>query len=161
MMKQLDSLISPVTKANVLLKAFGFSKVPLLFLCGTKVIQIDSQICQIEIPFRRIVKNHLGSLYFGALAIGADACVGLLATHKIMEQKQNISLVFKSFQAEFLKRAEGPTQFVCSQGQEMDKMIQETLLTGQRVHQKFQARAICQDELVAEFVLELSLKQKS
>lgn len=161
MRKQLDSFISPITKANVLLKAFGFSKVPLLFLSGTKVIQIDSQNCRVEIPFRRIVKNHLGSLYFGALAIGADACVGLLATHKIMEQKQNISLVFKSFQADFLKRAEGPTQFVCSQGDEMDKMIQETLQTGQRVHKKFQAQAICQNEVVAEFVLELSLKQKS
>ena len=161
MRKQLDSFINPVTQANVLLKAFGFSKVPLLFLSGTKVVHIDSKSCRVEIPFRRVVKNHLGSMYFGALAIGADACVGLLATHKIREQNQKIGLVFKSFQADFLKRAEGHTQFVCVEGEIIDRMIQETIKTGQRVHEKIKAQAFCQNEIVAEFVLELSLKQKS
>ncbi len=143
-----------------MLKAFGITKVPLLFATGARVTEIDSDHCVIRIPFIRIVKNHLGSLYFGALAIGADACIGFLAAHKIYYSGEKISLVFKSFEAQFLKRAEGATLFICEQGPEIDDMIAEALTKNERVTRKIKARAETNGEVVAEFTLELSLKPK-
>jgi acyl-coenzyme A thioesterase PaaI-like protein len=160
MKNKFSDFIQPHIKANLLLKAFAISKVPLLFISGARVVSITEDSCCIEIPYRKIVKNHLGSLYFGAQAIGADACVGLLATDKIIKKNKNIHLIFKTFQANFLKRAEGPTQFICEQGPLIDQMIAETLSTKERVSQKIQAVAICQNETVSEFELELSLKAK-
>ncbi len=144
-----------------MLKAFGITRVPLLFATGARVQEITDSQCIIRIPFIKIVKNHWGSLYFGALAIGADACVGLLAAHKIYNSGENIGLVFKSFEAQFLKRAEGPTLFICEQGDVVDQMIEETLQSGERVNQKIAARAEVDGEIVAEFMLELSLKLKA
>ena len=159
-MKQLESLVTEKTKANLMLKAFSATKVPLLFATGASVKSIDDSSCVIKIPFTKIVKNHLGSLYFGALAIGADACVGMLAAHKISLSGEKVSLVFKSFEVQFLKRAEGSTHFICDEGASIDQMISETLVTGERVNQKIQGRAEVQGETVAEFTLELSLKKK-
>lgn len=151
-------MISKKTKANLILKAFSLTKVPLLFLTGAKVKEINSQSCTVQMPFKKLVKNHLGSVYFGALAIGADACVGFLAADKIYDSKKNVNLVFKSFRAQFLKRAVGPVLFICDEGPLIDEMLQETLRTGERVNRMIPARAEVQNEIVAEFELELSLK---
>ncbi len=148
------------TKANLMLKAFGLGKVPLLFITGASVESIDNNHCNIRMPFTKIVKNHLGSLYFGALAIGADSCVGLLAAYQIEKENEKISLVFKSFQSQFLKRAVGPTEFQCHEGEKIAELIKKCLQTGERHHDLIKAQALCQGEVVAEFQLELSLKKK-
>lgn len=160
MRKQLESLLTETTRANLMLKGFSLTKVPLLFITGAKVQTIDDTHCVIKMPFSKIVKNHLGSLYFGALSIGADACVGLLANYKIRKRHQKMSLVFKSFDAKFLKRAEGPTLFICDQGHIIDQMIQQTLTSGQRITKNIEAYAMVGDEKVAHFKLGLSLKSK-
>ena len=67
----------------------------------------------------------------------------------------------KSFNAEFLKRAVGKTTFICEEGDVIDQMIQDVLEKNERVTQVINAYAITQGEKVAEFQLELSLKQKA
>lgn len=161
MINQLDSYISDKAKAKIMFKAFGLLKVPLIFFTGANVSHIDAQSCHVDMPFSRRNKNHWGSLYFGALAIGADACIGMLASYKIYQRKEKISLVFKSFEAEFLKRAMGKTRFICEEGTTIDELIDQAIKSGERVHKKIKAIAVVQDETVAEFVLELSLKKKS
>ncbi len=63
------------------------------------------------------------SMYFGALSVGADCAAGSLAMHLVKQQPELISLVFKDFSAEFLKRAEGDVEFCCCQGQEIAKVV--------------------------------------
>lgn len=150
--------LSENAKSTLLMRAFGLTKVPLLFFCSPRVTEISNASCQVRMPFRKIIKNHLGSVYFGALAIGADTCVGMLAMDKIRRSNRPISLVFKDFKANFLKRAEGDTLFVCDAGLEMDQLIERVLSTGERQNQTFPARALVQGEIVAEFELTLSLK---
>lgn len=142
------------------MRAFGMTKIPLLFFCSPRVIEISDEACRVLLPFRKIVKNHLGGMYFGALAIGADTCVGMLAFRKIEKSGKKISLIFKSFKADFQKRAEGDTLFVCEEGAEIDAMIERVLASGERVSHPIKAQAVVNGEVVAEFVLELSLKLK-
>jgi acyl-coenzyme A thioesterase PaaI-like protein len=160
MRKQLESLLPNVTKANLMLKAFSLTKVPLLFLTGCKVIEMNKTTCKLKMPFKKIVKNHLGSVYFGALSIGADACIGTLATQKIYESNHKINLIFKSFNAQFLKRAMGSTIFICEEGLEIESMVEKAISSKERVNQVITAFAVVGDEKVAEFKLELSLKLK-
>jgi acyl-coenzyme A thioesterase PaaI-like protein len=142
------------------MRAFGLFKIPLLFMASPRVIELSDKACQVEIPFRKIVKNHVGSMYFGALAIGADTCVGMLAFEKIKKSKKPIQLIFKDFTARFIKRAEGDTLFVCEAGAAIDELIELALTSGDRVHRAIPAKAFVGSELVAEFELTLSLKLK-
>ena len=55
-------------------------------------------------------------MYFGVLSVGADITGGFLAMKYIRASKSKISLIFKDFHADFLKRAEGDVHFLCSEG---------------------------------------------
>ena len=152
--------VSDSTRKTWTMRAFGIAKVPLLFMASPKVLILNDSECHVEIPFRKIVKNHLGSMYFGALAIGADTCVGMLAFEQIYNSGEKVSLVFKDFSINFLKRAEGPTTFVCKKGHEVNALLEQTLSSGKRAHKTLEGYALCHGETVAEFQLTLSLKKK-
>jgi len=157
--------ISKELKATWFIRSFGLSKVPLIFYCRPSVVKLTEKITVIKIPFKRRNKNHLKSMYFGALSVGADVAGGVLAMHLIQKSGHNISLVFKDFRADFLKRPEGDTYFTCNDGVAVIDLIDEAVKTGERVNMPLKITAtvpeLSEDEPVAEFVLTLSLKDKS
>ena len=55
-------------------------------------------------------------MYFGVLSVGADVTGGFLAMKYIKSSKSRMSLIFKDFHADFLKRAEGHVHFKCDDG---------------------------------------------
>jgi Domain of unknown function (DUF4442) len=150
--------------ATLYLRYFGFTKIPLILFVRPSVYQIYNDLAVIKIPFRRRVKNHLGSMYFGAMSIGADLAAGILAFRKIKEQKQKISLIFKNFNVDFYKRAEGHTYFSCNDGNKIEDLIKRAIETEERVEEIVRVTATVPtefgDEPVAQFKLTMSLKKK-
>ena len=137
----------------------GLFKIPLLFYVSPKIIAISPDSCIVKIKLRRRTKNHLNSMYFGAMAVGADVAVGLHAFYLSELKKAKISLAFKSFNAEFLKRAESDVNFICEEGNKIIKMIEESMIEGKRVNEMIDVQAInSSNEMVAKFTMELSLK---
>ncbi|NDG84549.1 MAG: DUF4442 domain-containing protein [Proteobacteria bacterium] len=152
-------------KETLFLKLFSFAKIPLLFAAGPRIVTLSDDSCVISLPFKRGNRNHLGSMYFGALCIGADAAGGLIAAKLLRDLESGKgSLIFKDFKAEFLKRAEGETFFTCSNGAEIKKAVEQAWSTGERVQLPVPVTATVPskfgDEPVALFVLTLSLKVK-
>ncbi len=150
-------------KSTLELYLFGFFKVPMIFFCRPRIVVFDEEKVEVKIPLRRRTKNHLNSMYFGALAVGADVAGGFIAYDQIKRSGNKVSLVFKDFTAAFHKRPEAAVHFTCSDGLLIKKMIAETLTTKERVSELVKITATCpsiSDELVAEFTLTLSLKSK-
>ena len=147
------------------LRAFSLAKIPLLFMASPSVVSLNENECVIQLPFKKRNKNHLGSMYFGALCIGADAAGGLIA-FKIFDQIKDAkcSLIFKDFKANFLKRAEGDTLFSCKEGALIKAAVMKAYETGERtdlpVHVIATVPSRFGSEPVAEFTLTLSLKVK-
>jgi acyl-coenzyme A thioesterase PaaI-like protein len=147
------------------MRLFGWLKIPLLASVRPSVIELSETRCVVRIPLRRWSKNHLGSMYFGALAIGADCAGGLLAMDQIKRSGGGVSLVFKSFQASFLKRTESDVYFICEEGAAIRDQVARTLASEERITEPMHVQAAVQladgsFEPVAEFTLELSLKRK-
>jgi acyl-coenzyme A thioesterase PaaI-like protein len=161
---QVSGRLSAVTQANLYLKAFGVTKVPLLGFISPTVLELSDSRCEIKIPLNYRTKNHLGSLYFGVLSAGADVAGGLMAMRLIQASGQPVSLVFKDFHADFLKRAEGDTHFLCESGDQISELVKKTIETGERQNLQVQVVAIVPSlspEPVAQFTLTLSLKKRS
>lgn len=152
--------LKPATRGTLLLRTYGWTQWPLLALTKPKVVELNEHACRILMPFRKLIKNHHGSVYFGALAMGADACVGVLAFEKIRKSGHTISFIFKSFEAEFLQRAEGAVVFICNSGEKIDELIESAVTTQERVNAKIPAMACVDGEEVCRFQLELSIKVK-
>jgi len=155
--------ISGKRLATIYLRYFGITKIPLILFVRPSVYQIKEENVIIKIPFRRRVKNHLGSMYFGAMSIGADLAAGFLAFRKIQERNLRISLIFKNFSADFLKRAEGHTLFSCNDGKIIESLINKAIDSGERVEETINVTATVPnefgDEPVAQFKLTMSLKK--
>ena len=148
------------------LRLFGWLRIPLLASVRPRVLELTGDRCVVEVPLRRWTRNHLGSMYFGALAIGADCAAGLLAMDHIRRSGREVSLVFKAFQAQFLRRPESDVRFTCQEGAAVRELVARALADGARVTAPLAVRAEARTpegafEPVAEFVLELSLKPKA
>ena len=118
---------------------------------------------EVQIKLNRRTRNHLKSMYFGVLSVGADVTGGFLAMKYISESKSKISLIFKDFQADFLKRAEGNVHFICSEGSTIQSLIQKAEKTGERENMPLHITASVPSispNPVAKFILTLSIKKK-
>jgi acyl-coenzyme A thioesterase PaaI-like protein len=153
-------------KQTLGMRLFGWLKIPLLASVRPSVVELSETRCVIRIPLRRWTRNHLGSMYFGALAIGADCAGGLLAMDQIKRSGGQVSLVFKAFQATFLKRPESDVYFICEDGAAIREQVRRALATEERITEPMRIQAAVKTadgtfEPVADFTLELSLKRKS
>lgn len=142
--------------------AFSGWKIPMIFFTRPRVVVLDDRSVEIAIPLTRKTKNHLGSMYFAAMATGADCAIGLLGFHHMRKSGKKISLIFKDFKADYHQRAEGETHFICTEGATVEKYVKLAIASGER--QTFPVHAIATvpnkmgAEPVASFILTMSLK---
>jgi hypothetical protein len=137
----------------------GLVKIPIIGFVRPKLISVNMEEIVLSISLQRRTKNHLNSMYFGALAVGADVAAGILAYYHAEMLKKKISLAFKGLNAEFLKRAESNIRFVCSEGERIENMLQTCISSGERQNESVTVYAVNNlDEQVAIFELILSIK---
>lgn len=156
------NIMKALTRFKFFLWYFGHFKVPLIGHLRPHLIQLTDQEIIIKLALSSRSKNHLHSMYFGALAVGADLAGGLHGFYHAKRANTKISLAFKSFQAQFLRRPESDVYFICQQGDLVREMLQTSQQTKQRVNQVVEVKAYTdypqQPVEVANFMLELSLK---
>jgi len=135
-----------------------------LFFVSPTVLELTPDRVVIKIPLRRRTMNHVHSMYFAVLSAGADAAAGFIPMKLAMESPEYVSLVFKDFKAEFLKRAEGDVIFTCSQGRELGELVRSTIKSGKRVEMPVNVVATVPErfgsEPVARFTLTISMRRK-
>lgn len=136
----------------------------MMFYARPSVAEISPERIVVRIPLRRRTRNHLGSMYFGALGIGAECAAGALAMHVIGQRPERISLVVSDFSAEFLQRGEGDVDFCCNQGREISNLVALSAASDQRVEVPVRVVATVAhqgDEPVATFKITLSMKRRA
>ena len=140
-------------------------KIPVLLFLGPRVERLDEGGAVVRIPFGWRSRNHVGSMYFGALCAGADLAGGLPAARLIWARHRKVSLVFADVKGEFLKRADGDTLFTCEDGYAVAAAVRQADATGERVTLPVTVVATVPakyaDEPVARFTMGLSLKRRS
>ena len=158
-----ENFLSKELRATIKLRLFGIVYIPMLFYARPSVTEISDAKIVVKIPLSRRTKNHLGSMYFGALSVGADCAAGTFAMFLIQQRPERISLIFSECSAEFLKRAEGDVDFCCTQGREISDLVAQAALSDERVEMPVRVVATVPkqgSEPVATFTLTLSLKRR-
>src|SRR5262245_2171775 len=109
------------------LRLWTLIRVPMAFFLGPSVVELTARRSVIRIPLTWRSKNHLGSMYFGALCVGADLAGGLLALQRIEDSRRKVSLIFKDIQGSFLKRAEDDALFTCGDGEVISELVHRAI----------------------------------
>tara|TARA_B100000508_G_scaffold141026_1_gene145272 strand:- start:46487 stop:46963 length:477 start_codon:yes stop_codon:yes gene_type:complete len=151
-----------LSKMRRMLWLMGIVKIPMIAYVKPRLLQLDDEQALVRIKLRRRTKNHLKSMYFGSLAVGADVAAGLHAYYFANKEGARVSFAFKSVKAEFLKRAETHVYFLSKDGDIVEKAFQKAKDTKERVNQMVRVEARnTLDEIVAIFDMEISVKIKS
>ena len=139
-------------------------RIPVLLFLGPRVLELDDEGCAVEIPLGWRSRNHLGSMYLGALCAGADLASGLEAARLVRERHRGVRLVFADLKADFLKRADGDVVFRCRDGRRIAEAVRSADESGERVTLPVEVVATVPrkygEEPVARFTMGLSLKRK-
>ncbi len=144
-------------KLNLFL--LGKFKIPMLSYTGVKLIELNDNEAKVSIKLKRRTKNHLNSMYFGALAVGADVAGGIHAFYHAEKMNKKISFAFKGMNAQFLKRAETDCMFVSNDGKKVENAILLSIKTKERVNETTKVIAYnLNNEVVAEFEMIVSIK---
>jgi acyl-coenzyme A thioesterase PaaI-like protein len=139
----------------------GKVKIPMLGYTGLKLIEINDKTVKAQIKLKRKTKNHLNSMYFGALAVGADVAAGIHAFYFANVHEKKVSFAFKGMSCEFIKRAESDCMFISEDGKKVEDAILESIETGDRVNTTTVVKAYDKEnDLVATFEMIVSVKCK-
>jgi acyl-coenzyme A thioesterase PaaI-like protein len=151
-------------RATLALRAWAFAKIRLISYVRPVVLDLTGERCEIVIPLSWRTRNHLHSMYFGALCTGADAAAALIGFKASQKSGGRVAVVFKDMQAEFVKRAEADVHFACEQGREISELIAKADASGERqnlpVHVVATVPKLFGAEPVARFTLTLSVKRR-
>lgn len=159
-MKNQNNMIS-LRKMRWNLFLLGFFKIPLLGFVRPSLIEINENTVKIKIKLNRRSKNHLKSMYFGALAIGADLAGGIHAFYFAEKLGIKVSFAFKGMNADFIKRAESDVIFTSNDGGLVKRAILESQLSGERINTSISVSATdMKNEIVSTFTMIVSVKVK-
>lgn len=151
-------------RKTLLLWMFSLVKLPLVFWLKPRIMEVSNQKTITMMKYRHKTKNHVGSMYFGVLCVGAELAPGIMTMHLFEQQKEKFTFLFKDFHAEFFKRCEGDVYFTCDQGEAIQEMIVKARETKLRQNRVFDVIATVPSqfgaEVVGKFQLTLSLKMK-
>ena len=150
-------------KETALVRLLGL-RIPMILFAGPRVTALDGEECAVKIPLGYRTRNHLGSMYFGALHVGADLAGALHAMRLVLGRHRKVKVLFKDSRAEFLKRADGDVVFRCRDGERVRQAVEEAEATGERITLPVEVVATVPskygEEPVARFTLGLSMKRK-
>lgn len=151
-------------KLTALINAYSAFNIPLLAMITPRVIELTENRSVVRVRLDRRTRNHLGVMYFGALAMGAELSIALKAIDAINKSGKRIDFIFKDFSAQFLKRADGHTHFVCDEAALVEDLIQRACATAERLDHTFKGYAFVPTggpDPVATYTLTLSVKNRS
>ena len=151
--------------ATLALRLWALRKIRLISWVEPSVVELTEDRCEIVVPLSWRTRNHLRSMYFGALCTGADAAAAMFAMKAAESAGGSIAIVFKDVRADFARRAESDVHFVCDQGREILALMEKAAASGERENLPVRVVAtvpkLLGSEPVARFTLTLSVKRRA
>ena len=142
-------------------KMFLLSKLPSAYFSGVRIKSINEKKCEVTVPFKWFSQNPFRSTYFACLSMAAEMSTGALALGHLYKRKPAVSMLVVKTEGVYFKKAVDKTTFICEAGDEINKMIEESVVTGES--RTVRAKSIGKNnagELVAEFYITWSFKAK-
>lgn len=116
-----------------LFNLFLLIKLPLAWVAGCRVKRIDTEGCQISMPYSWRNQNPFQSIYFAAQSMAAEMSTGMLCLLAIEHSGESVAMLVSHNKAEFTKKANAHVTFTCLDGKKMFDAVAETCRTGEPV----------------------------
>ncbi len=139
-----------------------FKILPMGFLSGMKITELNEELCTVNVPYKRLNKNPFNSTFWAVLGMAAEMSSGGLMTLYTHKQKPSISMLVADCKGEFIKKATDVTSFTCSDGALIKAKIIEAIKTkeGQIIPTTMVGKNEA-GEVVAKFLFTWTIKART
>ena len=114
-------------------KLYLLFKVPMGFLSGMKIVNLDSNAVVSLIKYKWINRNPFRTTYFASLSMAAELTTGTLALIAAEHENNSVATFPISMKADFIKAAKGNTVFTCDSGNKFFEAVEKAVKTGEAV----------------------------
>lgn len=134
------------------MKMYMLTHLPMAFLAGLRVKELDSGRAVVSVPYKYLNKNPFRSMYFAVLSMAAELSSGILALSLVYEAEKPVSMLVLNMKAGFLKKARTKIVFTCNDGESISAAIAKSIETGEGQTVEVRSSGIdAHGEMVAEF----------
>lgn len=121
---------------QALLNGFTFNaglaaKLPMAFLSGCRITELNEQECKVTIPYRWLNNNPFKTTYWAVLGMAAEMASGAILLMYAYKQNPSISTFVIGCESTFNKRALTKITFVCDEGDAIKAAVTKAIKTGE------------------------------
>lgn len=113
------------------LSMFFLKNMPMGFLNGLRVVEIDDNHASVSVPFNFLTKNPFKSMYFAVQSMAAELSSGVIAIEAVANAPVQVSMLVLNMEAEFIKKARSKIIFTCKDSQIITNSIQKSIETNE------------------------------
>lgn len=144
------------------MRLFMLWKLPLAFFARLRVDKMNMGEASISLPYNFMNKNPFRSIYFAALSMAAELSTGILAMAHVENSSTTISMLVLGVKAEFVKKAKTRITFTCTQGELLEKTIDQSISEKEgRTTEVFTEGLDTDGDVVARFWFTWTFKPKN
>ncbi len=141
---------------------FLFFKLPLAFIAGVRVKNIDQNEAIVTVRHRWINQNPYKSMFWAVQGMAAELTTGILVMKGISDAGKKISMLVTQQQGTFTKKGTGVLRFECRDGHLITEAIQKAIAKGEGQTLTLTSQGYNAENIpVSHFSFEWSLKVKS
>ncbi len=146
---------------RLLFKSALLFQVPLDFLTGMRLRELNEKLCKVSVPYRWLNKNPFRSTFWAVLGMAAELSTGALVMMYTYKLDPSVAIIVGDCSGEFISKARDLTTFVCNDGERIAETVKRAIQTGEP--QEIMCRAIGYSkagEEVARFTFTWKMKKR-
>jgi len=116
---------------RVLFKMALLFQVPLDFLTGMRLKELNEESCQVSVPYRWLNKNPFKSTFWAVLGMAAELSTGALVLMYTYKLDPSVAIIVGDCSGEFIAKAIDLTTFVCNDGKRIAETVEKAIKTGE------------------------------
>ncbi|MEA3451669.1 MAG: DUF4442 domain-containing protein [Bacteroidota bacterium] len=113
------------------LSMFFLKNMPMGFLNGLKIVEIDDNHASVSVPYNFLTKNPFKSMYFAVQSMAAELSSGVIAIEAVTNATVPVSMLVLKMEAEFIKKARSKIIFTCNDARAIVNTIQNSIETNE------------------------------
>jgi len=123
--------VQRVLNNRLLFKIVMLFQVPLDFIAGIRLREINEESCKVSVPYRWLNKNPFKSTFWAVLGMAAEMSTGALVKMYTYKLDSSVAIIVGDCSGEFVAKAKDLTTFVCNDGKRIAETVEKAIKTGE------------------------------
>ncbi len=140
---------------------YTFFNLPSAWWSGVRVTSFDDNVAEVSVRHSWVNQNPFGSIFWAIQGMAAELSTAIFVMREIKKTGYPVSMLVINNKATFKKKAKGLIKFQCSQGLEVNKVVQNAIDNNEA--KKITLKSIGKDtsgDQVSVFEFEWTIKRK-